>query len=248
MHERDVSTDFVLLVIKELVMSRATQARLILMSATLQAHDFAKYFGGVLQVRPADRLSEAEAIGPSAAPSPTAPDRSPSSPSPSAAPPANATSLDSGVAPAAPSAHAAAGPNASGPNAAAAADSVAPEAGPVAAAVAVAVACAAVAAGPAGPRVPLIEVEGRSYPVKDYYLEDVLRWTGVRWDFRAQGFGRPAGPVRFAVAVDEVVSAALGHVKEETYARARRALEDVLPQVTQRVGGGDVAVQALVQV
>ena len=46
-HERDISTDFALLVLKKVLQSGSTQAKLVLMSATLQADAFIDYFRGV---------------------------------------------------------------------------------------------------------------------------------------------------------------------------------------------------------
>ena len=46
-HERDVATDFVMLVLKEVLLTGATQAKLVVMSATLQAEAFTGYFHDV---------------------------------------------------------------------------------------------------------------------------------------------------------------------------------------------------------
>ncbi|KNH09476.1 RNA editing associated helicase 2 [Perkinsela sp. CCAP 1560/4] len=45
-HERDINTDYVLLILRKLV-SRRSDLRVIVMSATLQSDSFSKYFGGV---------------------------------------------------------------------------------------------------------------------------------------------------------------------------------------------------------
>ena len=45
MHERDINTDFLLLLLRD-VSARRPDLRLVLMSATLDASSFAAYFGG----------------------------------------------------------------------------------------------------------------------------------------------------------------------------------------------------------
>ena len=45
-HERDLNTDFVLIILKDLLLRRRT-LKLVLMSATLNADTFSEYFGGV---------------------------------------------------------------------------------------------------------------------------------------------------------------------------------------------------------
>ena len=54
----------------------------------------------------------------------------------------------------------------------------------------------AAAGGAAAPvAIPIVRVEGRTFPVKDYYLEDALHWTGFEMDnatMRLVPTGRPA--------------------------------------------------------
>ena len=45
MHERDINTDFLLIILKKLLVQRP-DLKIILMSATLNANMFSEYFGG----------------------------------------------------------------------------------------------------------------------------------------------------------------------------------------------------------
>lgn len=47
-HERSLDIDFILLLMKQSLLRRATRARLVVMSATLQAQVFVDYFQEVL--------------------------------------------------------------------------------------------------------------------------------------------------------------------------------------------------------
>eukprot|EP00667_Euglena_gracilis_P000506 EG_transcript_505 len=104
-HERTLDVDFILLLMKQALLAGQTRARLVVMSATLQANVFAEYFAPVLAQ---DRQRAAAGAG---------------------------TTL-------------------SVPN--------------------------------------TVHFEGRTYPVRDFYLEDALAWTGYRLD--GKGNCVPGGP------------------------------------------------------
>lgn len=68
-HERTLDVDFILLLMKQALLAGQTRARLVVMSATLQANVFAEYFAPVLaQDRQRAAAGVAAAAGPVAIP------------------------------------------------------------------------------------------------------------------------------------------------------------------------------------
>ena len=84
-----------------------------------------------------------------------------------------------------------------------------------------------------GPTIPVIRVEGRTFPVQEYYLEDALHWTGFEMDsatMRLMHSG--AEPLRF----DAIMHKKKDPLAQRTMAMGMVALTQALPALQQRLG------------
>jgi len=145
-HERDVNTDFVMLTLKQVLLAGSTKAKVVLMSATLQAETFVKYFGDVAR-----------------------------------------TLADAGLG----------------------------------------------APGSTRDSIPIVRVEGRTFPVRDHFLEDALLWTSFEMDaatLRLVPTGRPR------LSFDALQQRQRDAMGKDTESTARVALEQAVPILQQRLG------------
>eukprot|EP00808_Paulinella_micropora_P005352 g76163.t1 len=159
-HERDKLTDFLLIILRDLL-PRRPELKLILMSATLNAELFAHYFN--LKTAPSS-------------PPPSTPSPSPS-PSPAAAPSSSSVSPSSSLS--SPLTSSSSSPSPSSP-----ASLVSPSSSPSPSSPSVASSSSSSpsASSPASPSpssaCSLVHVPGRAFPVNRLYLEDALEMTG----------------------------------------------------------------------